>query len=281
MKKLKKILLIAVAAVAVVIVIGLICIDWITKVGIEIGATTALGVTTQLDEADVGVFSGRFAMQGLNIANPEGFRSASFLKLADGEVSISLRSLTQDEVVIPNLTLTGIELTLEKNNGKGNYNVILENLSAKEPQQQPSEPPQDDSQESGKTIIIHDLLIRDITVHAEVIPLGGELSSITIDVPEIHLKDVGSNTGTGSLVAQLSGTLVEALLSAVTKKAGDLLPNTITQGVDSGLQNLNKLGKQAEEVGEAIEQAAEELGQGLENVLKGFQIGPQKEEKKN
>ena len=143
MKKLFKIVIVLVVLlVIVVVVVALSMIDRIAKAGVEQGGTYALGVKTTLDDISVAIFAGQCGMEGLKVANPEGFDSDRFLGLNTGQVAVSLGSLMEDTVVVPTLTLTGIDLYLEKKGDKGNYDVILENL--KKFESKPDEAPDEE-----------------------------------------------------------------------------------------------------------------------------------------
>lgn len=265
----KKILLIVGAVLAVIVVAAVLCIDYIAKFGIQAGASGALGVPTRLDQASIGIFSGRYSLRGLNIANPEGFASPRFLRLDQCDVSLSTGSLLSDKIVLPRFVLKGIELTLENNGKQGNYDVILENLRGSEAQTAPptQQEPSPKPGAGGKKFLIEEVVIQDVTVHADVLPIGGQASKVTLNIPEIRLQNLGSDTGGGAMVAQISGSLMKALLTAVVAKGGGLIPDSISDGLESGLGKLDALGTEViGEAGKAVDKAAEDVGKAAEKV---------------
>lgn len=289
MKKRTKVLISAMAAVVIVLVGILLWLDQIAKTAIEAGATYALGVQTQLDKARIGIFSGQFRLSGLKIANPEGFASDHFLNLNEGELIVSPTALLKDTVVVPKLAFSGIDMNLEKKDKKENYGVILENLNKQKTETGPEEEVvvEKEPQEEGKKFVIEEVLIRDVAVHADLIPIGGDASRITFRIPEIRLKNIGSDTDGGMVISELSGVLIQAIFMAVIEKGGEL-PGNMLKGLSAGLvglgdlsvQTVEEVGKAAEEAGQALEKTADEVGKGIDKTLKGIEGLFKKDESK-
>lgn len=264
MKMIKRIVVLLIVVVVGAGVIGYITIDKLTKAGIEQGGTYAMGVDTKLDGVHLGLLSGSLSMKGLSVANPEGFKSDYFLSMEDGSVQVSLGSLMSDKIVIPSLTLNGIDIALEKDKGTSNYQVILDNLAKLSgPEEgEPAEPAE------GKRFVVNELIITDVNVRAEVI--GG--MSVPVYIPEIRLTDIGSDSDKGVLLRDLSGIIVTAILSTVVQQAGDILPAGITDGLAGGLASVGELGDFGMEViGDVTSQAGEIAGQAAEQLEQGAQ----------
>lgn len=269
-------------------------IDSIAKAAIEKGGTYALGVTTTLGGADVEVFAGTFSMTRLDVANPVGFKSPTILSVGDGGVAVSLATLRKPVVELPRLGLRGIRLSLEKSGGQTNYQTIIDNLKKLE---------QAGSSGGGaggaggpgkdeKKFIVREVDIRDVKVHVDLLPEGGQLTQLNITLDSIQLRDVGSETQ-GLPMRDIVKIVVQALLSAVADKGGGILPADFLgdlQGQLAGLTSLDQLGvkltselgkqveqqvgKVVEEAGRAVEQkvdeATKELEKKAEDALKGL-----------
>lgn len=270
MKKLIKLVLVLVILLIAAGVGVYFYLDTITKTAIEKGSTFALGVNTTLDSASLKVLSGQLVMGGLNVANPQGYDTNHFLNMKNGDVAVSLGSLTKDVVEVPHIRLTDIDLNLEKKNGKANYQVILDNLKGSE-----TSPPPDKSTEEGKRFIVNELSIKSINVHLVGI---GPMGTINVPIDAIELNNVGSDTGKGVLLKDLSGVIVKAIFAAIVENGGGLIPADIAGELTSGLAQLTditkiadveKLGeiiKPLEGLGEGAGQLGEKLGEGVKGA---------------
>ena len=235
MKKLVK-LVAAVLLLLLVAVVGIfVYIDSIAKAAIERGATYALGVETRLGSADVGILSGEFAMRGLEVDNPDGFDSDHFLRIERGDVEVNLASLWQDTVELPLLALRGVDMKLERTPAGANYQVILDNLKRFESNQSKAPAPSD---ESVRTFVIREVLISDVNVEVDLLPIGGQLNRVEVAIDEIRLTNLGSE---GMSMSQLTNVIIQAILAAVVQNATDL-PTDLINDLGGGLAGLTGLG---------------------------------------
>ncbi len=289
-KALIKLGLVVILVVVAAMAAGAFYIDSIARKGIESGSTYALGVPTSLDKADVGLLSGEFSLAGLNVANPGGFTSPHFFALNNGSVSVSLGSLRKDVIELPSLTLNGISMNLERAGDKSNYKVILENLKRFE---SGGGPPGKKPAEGGKKFVIRNLEIRDINVHVNLLPAGGELTKVNVPIDVIQLKDVGSG-GKSVQLSDLTGVILKTIMTVAVQKGGDLIPGDIAGELTKGLGELQNLGDQgitvllgdggvvqtfgktAEQLGKTAEEGvmkigdeAKKLGEGIGNIFGG------------
>jgi len=313
MRKMVKILLALVATavvlLAVVVVVAVMSINSLAKKGIEAAGTYAMGVPTTLDSASVGLFSGKFGLSGLNIANPAGYKGKQFFALGQGDLAISAASLQSDVIEVPLLALSDISLSLEKQGDKANYQVIMDNLAKLGGKGDTAPKPAADGGPEKK-LIINDLVIRNVKVHAELLGGGNALTDVVakatqvdVTIPEIRLQNVGKTGsgvgGSGVTVSQLSGIVMEAILSAVANSAGGLIPAELLGDLKGNLGKLGDLSKLAdvkalgdvgkvvgEKAGEALKGAAEKGEKAIEELTKkvpglgGLIPGQNKDEKK-
>jgi len=265
----KLILLVVVLAVLVIgaLVFAVMRIDSIARRGVEVAGTRATGVATTLDNITISLFGGSVNLKGLELANPSGYDSEYFMNLGKGDAAVSLGTLMEDKVVVPKVHLDGIEVNLEKKGGKANYEVILENMK----QEEKSAPPPD--QAPGKKFVIEELLITNVKVHAAMLPLGGSLSKVEVEIPEIRLQNVGSDSDNGVLLQEVSSTVIKAVMMAIAKKGAGILPDSIIGGLEGGLAGLEDLSATGMQVaGQAVETAGavvKEITKVGEGVVKG------------
>jgi hypothetical protein len=301
MRKLFKILIGLAAGVLILIIAGVIIlilsINHVARRGVEAGGSYALGVPTTLKGATIGILGGTVQLNGLHVANAPGFPNDHFLTLGDAKVAVKLNTLMSDTIYIPELTLDTIDVALEKNQGKANYDVILGNLQKLSGPPDTTKPPQPPApKEAGKKLVIHQLTIRKVNVHADLIGAPGVLGKVTkVNVPigEIKLTDVGGGGqggvgGSGVTIGELSGLVVQAVLSAAVETGG--LPGEFVGDLKGHISKLGDLaggagklvatqagatvkvlgeqaGKIGEQVGGSVKEGVGKLGEGLKGII--------------
>lgn len=237
-KRIKRLIAVVVLLPVAVVAGAFIYIDAIAKAGVERGATYALGVTTTLDSMSVGVLRGRVELAGLDVANPAGFTSDRFMSLGEGRVGVTLGTLMEDTVVLPELRLTGLDVNLEKKGKDANYQVILDGLKKFESTGAPPAP----SKEDPKKFVIQLVTVEDVNVQVELAGMGRVLTRLPLHLEKIELRDVGSETTGGMVLSQLTGLLTKAILEAIVQQGAGVLPDAITGELNRGLAALGGLG---------------------------------------
>ena len=220
-------------------------IEPLIRKSVEVGGTHATGVKTTLAEVDIGLVAGALKLEGLEVANPEGFAAPHFLALGASHVEVTAASLLQDKISVPLIELREIDVNLEEAAGKTNFSVILDNLKRLSPPAgdptdggpPESEPPAPETEEQapGKSFVIGELLIADVAVHTR---WAGQ--SLDIEIPEIRLKDIGSDSDSGAAVSEVTAVVVQAILDAVLRN-GNLLPEAFTKDLSKALEGLGSL----------------------------------------
>lgn len=271
MKLIKR--LIVVVALLIILVVGVVIfaltrIDSLFKTAVEKGGTYALGVKTTLASADVELTQGKVSMSGLNVANPTGYKSDSFLGLGAGSVQVAIPTLNQPVIEVPMLNLSDITVNLEKTGGKANYQVILDNLSKLGGGS--SEPAPSGSQQK---FIINNVDIRNVKVHVDLLPEGGQLTQVNVPIDEIQLKNVGT-ASKGLPAGELAEVIIKAVLAVVVEKGGGLIPAEMLGDLQSQLAKLGDLQSMGIEVqsklGDAAQKALEDVkGQAEKGLEEG------------
>ena len=91
-------IVLVIIAVVALIFFGMSQLDTLVKTAIEKGGTYATQTTTTVDDVDLGLFEGTFAMTGFEIDNPEGFDSEHFLRLNSTAVQLNPESIAESTV---------------------------------------------------------------------------------------------------------------------------------------------------------------------------------------
>lgn len=242
-KKIKALVLLGALIFVVGIGSALWWIDRIARVAVETGATYALGVKTTLADMDVGITTGSVSLAKLHISNPDGFDTPHFMDLSRGSVLVSLGSLMEETVALPELKLGGLDINLERKGSSANYKTILNELkkfesgdsaaSAKAPNEKAP---------AGRKFVVHQVTIEDLSVTVNVLPFGGTVSRVPIAIPRIELRDVGSGAGGGIEMGKLVGIIMRAVLDAIVREGGGLIPADMAGELRDGIAALGNLG---------------------------------------
>ena len=269
MKLLKRIALIGLAGLVLVAAAGWFFASRVARVAVERAGTYALGVETRLAELDLGIVSGVLDLGDLSIANPEGFGTPHFLTLADGRFEVSLGTLTSDRVEAPLLELSGIQLSLEKREGRTNYGAILARLEEVSGGGAETKEP---AEGGGKSFLLHEVVLRDVKAHVDLLPEGGQLTVVDVTLPELRLHGIGEG---GAPLSAIVGEIIQALLAAVVEAGAGRIPDAVLGDLRAGLAQVleaqidERAGAVLEAFGAdaAVEEAVKEAGGVLDKVL--------------
>lgn len=233
MRRLLRVLVVLVVLAVVVTLLTILFVDRLAKTAIEKGGTYALGVETTLEEADIGLVDGRFALTGLAVANPEGFEAPRFLSLTSGRLELSLASLRSDRIEVPSLVLDDLTLSLERSGGKANYDAILKNLERFGSKKGEPQPP---AEESGKRFVIREIVLNNVRAEVQLLPIAGELSKTTVTIPVLRLSNLGADEQS---LSDLFAAVLDAVLHAVIDVGGNTLPKELLQDLKGKLPDLD------------------------------------------
>jgi hypothetical protein len=254
---------------AITVAVVAMYINVFAKHGIERGSEHALGVDTSVDDVNLGLVSGKFGISDFHVRNPEGFETEDFFVLQNARLSVGMRSVMADTVIMDELSLDGIELNLEFINGNGNYKAILDHLKQFEKKNGTQK-----SKEPTKRFIIDRLTVTNVVARVRVkSPKLGIDKEMTVEVPEIRMEKVGAKKG-GVGLPEITSIVVTRMLDAVMREGGDL-PSQIRSAINKELGQLVK--QQRSLVGDvetsgrqAVEEAADDAVDEAKDKLKGL-----------
>lgn len=267
----KKILIALVVLVLVVVlsIVGLLAfglsrIDDLIKIGIKQGGTYATGVNTQVDTVEVSLRKGTFNMSGFQLDNPPGFNTPHFLALGSTAVQLNAQATDMQTITLSSLTLSGIDLYLDKGGNPSNYNTILNNLKRFESGD--TAPPADQS--GQMRVIIESLVIEDVGVRLANMPGVSLLSSeVAVRVPRIELRNVGKEDPMS--FGEVVGLVVKTVLAASIEAGGGIIPGDVLGDLTSGLSGLTSLSDLGiEAMGDLGKKINEQIGSATEQAKK-------------
>jgi len=224
----RKVLAIVAVVLAVVIAVPLLYVDSIAKGALESGASETFGTKTTLGSVRLGLITGRVGVRNLRVSNPEGWQAKHFFTIGGGRFGVNIQQFLEDEVEVPELVLEDVYVSLEKSAGGSNYDTILSHM-------QKGPPPPPDA--NPKRFVIRDVRIRDVEADLRFDAPGPVDKELKVLIPEIRLRNLGSNTEGGMLVSQVWGTVMRAVLAAVVREGGGVA-GFITRDLAGGLAGL-------------------------------------------
>ncbi len=217
-KKVRTLAVIAVIAVVVVVLGGSVVVDGLVRRGIEAGATRALKVGVVIDHLGLALMSGSAGMTGLAVDNPAGFEAEHLLTLEEGRIQLEIGSLLKDVVNIRDIQLKGAHVVVEQ---KGLVNNNLQTVLKGLPRSDGTKP----SEPSGKKLHIDNLAMTDITVEIRFSGLLVKRDAVSLSLPPIRMKDVGSDKAIDT--AGLTAQILAAIAKGVAEQASGILPDHI------------------------------------------------------
>jgi hypothetical protein len=256
--------IIIILAIIIVIVLGglyylISNIDSIVKAGIEKYGSKATGTDVSVAQVKIRLRAGEGSIGGLSIGNPPGYSGRDAFSLKDITVAIDTGSITSNPVIIEKISVLAPKVTYEVNeSGKANINEIKANLE----RYRGSEPAGGEKAESGKRILIRNLVIDEAQVDVRVAALPEE--SMSAKIPKIQLTNVGGKGGATpeEVALQVLRPLVNQAVQAAARTG---VEKYIGKSAEEAQKLLEE--KAREKLGTAGEGAAKEAGEAVKKLL--------------
>src|SRR6266496_3322569 len=259
MKKLAiRIAVIAVVCLVLLVVVLTLSLDSIIKKSVETVGPQLTKTEVKLDHATLSVLSGSGTLKGFLLGNPQGYQTASAIKVGEVSVGVIPRSVLADKIHVTQVRVQAPEITFEGTLGtKNNLSKILENVDAatgggaaggKESEKPKSEPA---SKGASRKLQVDDFLISGAKVNVSMTLLGGK--SMTLPLPDIHFTDLGTGPD-GITAAELTKKVLRevtaATLKAVEKGVADLGKGATEAVKDLSKGATNTLDKATKSIGD-------------------------------
>jgi hypothetical protein len=242
MKFIFKMLLAFIVLIIIALGVGVYYLDSIAKKAIEFGGTEALGLTTSLEGIDIALLDGRTSLKNLNIANVEGFGADNLMQLGSGTVAINLQSLTEDIVIIPEISFSDLTLNIEQKDRASNVGTLMQRLNTAPRTKGPQDTKptaQKDSEAESKQFIIERVVLNRIRVNAKISALNNVITDTSITIPSIRLNNIGKSAD-GLPMQEVIRELVSAILNASIRDSGTL-SSSLAGLLDGKSIDLNSL----------------------------------------
>lgn len=256
----KKILLVlvllAVAAAAVVYFLGSSAINKGIKHGVETYGPQVTQTPITLDHVSISVLSGKGTLKGLNVGNPEGYKSENIFALGQIDIDIDTSTVMSDKIVINRIYIKQPEISYEKTLTSSNVKKLLANIEKFTGPSAPKEGEPDTG--AQKQLVIKQLIIEDGTIYVGALGMGQ-----TVPLPRIELNNIGEDNNQQSIAQVLDLVLTEVVKSIgpAIAGAGDLLKD----GGAAALKAAQEGG--IEKVGDAAGDAVNKASEGIKGLF--------------
>lgn len=208
-------ILIVVVGLVVMLLVG--HLDKIVKVAVERVGTTTLGTQVKLAGVDISLKSAAGGLNGLTVANPEGFSEEHAFELAQVSLDLDLSTVTSDEIMIESVVVDGALVVFEEQGGRINLQELLNNVDAAPTEEPAAE--EDAPAGEGPTLVIKEF--RFTNAKARLISENLD-QNIEVSIPDVILQDIGSK-GKGVTAGEAARQLLDPLIRQVLDGAQDQL----------------------------------------------------------
>ena len=232
--------LVVLGVVGVIVLLG--SLGTIVKSGVErIGSDATLAPVT-VESVELSAQSGKGALRGLKVGNPEGFATDGAIALGEISLELDTSTLTSDTIVVKDVLISGPEITYEIS-GIGttsNISAIRDNVDAYVKrmvgESAPSETPSSESpsESGGKKIVIENLRIEKGQIHVSATFLQGHKAGVAL--PAVHLENLGKDEG-GLSPEEIAAEVLDALTAGVGKAVASLDLEKLGKGIQDGVED--------------------------------------------
>jgi hypothetical protein len=215
------------ALILVAVVTAFFFLNSIVKGGIEkVGPMVTLS-PVHLDSVTLSLFSGKGAIHGFTLGNPEGYKTPEAIKVAKVDISIEPSSVTSHKKIVRSVLIENPEITYETDLKGSNLAKILSNIqstvggSGKNTvtNQTPS---------AGTALQVDEIAITGGKIRVGATMLGG--GAITLPLPEIKIANLGQGPE-GINPVEVAEKVLSAVLNGTLKAVAD---NALSLGKQAG-----------------------------------------------
>ena len=226
----------------------------IVEAVIEDQGTRVTQVSVALDGVDISLTDLKAGLRGLTVANPAGFKTARAVSL--GEISVKLsKDWGPNLIVVEEVMVRAPEITYEIGAGGSNIATIQNNvqnfMKVMGGSGDSGGSKSTGGDETKPKVVIDDLYIKGGKVNVSASLMQGR--TLTTPLPDIHLKDIGKDSG-GATPAEI----VDQVIAAITKSSGNA-----ASALDLSQLGLADISGTAAEIGGKATEAVQDAAKGV------------------
>jgi uncharacterized protein involved in outer membrane biogenesis len=190
-----------------------ISVNSIVKSSIERIGTEMAGTAVTVERVSISALSGSGEISGFRVANPDGYGRDYAVEIENFSISLNLKSLLSDEVLVHEIIIESPRIYLEQKLPGNNLNDIMRHLRDTSPQET-----------SDKQLVIERFYLFDgvADLYTEV---GGEREA-RVEISEIEMNDLGRGGGQ------------QALEEVIERIAERIVDEAMRGAVDAGTDQI-------------------------------------------
>ncbi len=201
----------------------------VEKFGSEITQTRVTLKETKISPTD-----GKGTLRGFRMTNPANFKTESAVEFDEISMTLNIKTITEDTIVVKDITISGPRITYEHSSSGSNIDVIKRNVD--------SYLGTGSKEKTGsKKLIIEKLSILNGKANVSAAILQGK--TISVNIPDIVLKYIGKSKGgatPGEVVNKVMAALQKNINGAVTPLNLDQVKEVVGSVVSGAKDMLEK-----------------------------------------
>ena len=189
----------ALVILGIIVIVALyFSLNTIIERGVTMFGSQVTLTEVTLAKSNISLFSGKGELKGLVIGNPKGFSSNNALSFDRIKVSVDVKSIFTDNILIKEILIDGPKVTYELAGKKSNIQAILNNINSSEKKDKKVNEEQVKKTESKKKgsqkkVIIDLFKITNGKVSLAMTELGGKGASL--EFSDLTMRGLGRKQG--------------------------------------------------------------------------------------
>lgn len=185
-------------------------IDYIVKSNIETTGSEVLQTQLTVDNVSISIFRGTGSIQGIKIANPDGYEEGDALTVLSLDLKMKPLSIFSNTVVIEDLEIQSLEILYRLQPGGSNLGTLNQNLQSHVP---------DPDKTTDVFVIIDRFLMEETSLTISIDIEGVEPVSATL--PRVEHTGIGRNEETEA--AEAMKIILESILTEAAREGRNRL----------------------------------------------------------
>ncbi|SDD82318.1 AsmA family protein [Kordiimonas lacus] len=205
----KKLFLGLVVIILIGVGVAYVQLDNIVKVGVETGGPETLKVPVTVESVSLSPFSGKVAIKGLEIGQPQGYGEGKIASVGSFDMKLRPSTLMSDHIIIDSIVIDAPMLDARRIDGKTNFERLQQNVG-----------PSEETAPSNITLTIKSMQIRGAQVAVK--NEGSIKVDQTIQLADFNITDLGTDEK-GLAPAEIARHIMAVLQPQITQaliKAG-------------------------------------------------------------